>query len=75
MADGLFGMQFVKVLKKSIKIVFVSTYPTSNLYFHKFWSVKQVLEEKVFGTNTNIVAKVLEMKSFILDKTCTILDA
>ncbi|XP_021314613.1 zinc finger BED domain-containing protein RICESLEEPER 2 [Sorghum bicolor] len=55
--------KLLKVFKKATKVVSGSTYPTSNLYFHQIWSVRQVLEEEAFSPNETIAAMVLEMQA------------
>ncbi|WVZ53546.1 hypothetical protein U9M48_004472 [Paspalum notatum var. saurae] len=53
----------LKVFKKATEVLSGSKYPTSNLYFHEIWSVRQVLEEEASSTNSTTAAMVLEMKS------------
>ena len=55
--------KLLKVFKKATEVVSGSTYPTSNLYFHEIWSVKQVLESEGASTNPIIAAMVSEMKN------------
>ena len=44
-------------------VVSDSKYSTSNLYFHKIWSVKKVLDKKTSSQNQIIAFVVTEMKT------------
>lgn len=69
----------LKVFKKAIELVSGSKYPTSNLYFHEVWSIRQVLEKgrikcKPYhcnhgSRNENQIPEVLD--NIILDKLYT----
>jgi hypothetical protein len=52
----------LKVFKRGTKVVFGSKYPTSNLYFHQIWEVRQVLKESASSTNPIIASMVREMQ-------------
>jgi hypothetical protein len=54
--------KLLKVFKKATEVVSGTSYPTSNLYFHEIWSIKQVLEEEAFSPNKIIVAMVSKMQ-------------
>ena len=43
-------------------VVSGSKYPTSNLYFHKMWSVKKVLDKETSSQNQIIAFMVTKMK-------------
>nr|AWA44754.1 putative transposase [Saccharum officinarum] len=57
--------KLLKVFKKATEVVPGTSYPTSNLYFHEIWSIKQVLEEEAFSPNEIIVAMVSKMQEKI----------
>ena len=44
-------------------VVSGSKYPTSNLYFHEMWSVKEVLDKESSSQNPIIASMVTEMKT------------
>ena len=44
-------------------VVSGSKYPTSNLYFHKMWNVKKVLDKKTSSQNQIVAFMVIEMKT------------
>jgi hypothetical protein len=50
------------VFKKATTVISGSKYPTSNLYFHEMWSVKEVLEKESSSPNPIIAKMVVEMK-------------
>ena len=52
----------LKVFKRGTKVVSGSKYPTSNLYFHQIWEVRQVLKESASSTNPIIASMVREMQ-------------
>ncbi|KAL6845617.1 hypothetical protein ACP4OV_025112 [Aristida adscensionis] len=52
----------LKVFKKATKVVSGTRYPTSNLYFHQIWKVRQVLEEQSSSANPIARAMVKEMQ-------------
>ncbi|CAL5077025.1 unnamed protein product [Urochloa decumbens] len=54
--------KLLKVFKRGTKVVSGSTYPTSNLYFHQIWKVREALEEGAFDTNATITSMVKEMQ-------------
>jgi hypothetical protein len=51
------------VFKKATTVISGSKYPTSNLYFHEMWSVKEVLEKESSSPNPIIAKMVVEMKA------------
>lgn len=53
----------LKVFKKATELVSGSKYPTSNLYFHEIWSIRQVLAREETSANPTIAAMVREMKT------------
>jgi len=52
----------LKVFKKATNVVSGSKYPTSNLYFHEMWSVKEVFDKEISSQNPIIASMVTEMK-------------
>ena len=52
----------LNLFKKVANIVSGSKYPTSNLYFHEMWSVKEVLDKESSSQNPIIASMVTEMK-------------
>ncbi|KAL6646280.1 hypothetical protein ACP70R_017888 [Stipagrostis hirtigluma subsp. patula] len=48
----------LKVFKKATKVISGTKYPTSNLYFHQVWNVRQVLEVEASSTNPTVKAMV-----------------
>jgi hypothetical protein len=55
--------KLLTVFKKAIKVVSGTRYPTSNLYFHEIWNVKQVLESDTSRRNPTIASMVSDMKA------------
>ena len=52
----------LNLFKKVANVVSGSKYPTSNLYFHEMWSVKEVLDKETSSQNPIIASMVTEMK-------------
>jgi len=52
----------LKVFKKATNVVSGSKYPTSNLYFHEMWSVKEVFDKEISSQNPIIASMETEMK-------------
>jgi hypothetical protein len=50
------------VFKKATTVISGSKYPTSNLYFHEMWSVKEVLEKESSSPNPIVAKMVVEMR-------------
>jgi hypothetical protein len=53
----------LKIFKKATNVISGSKYPTSNLYFHELWSVKEVLDKESSSQNPIIASMVTEMKT------------
>jgi hypothetical protein len=55
--------KLLMVFRKATKTVSGSKYPTSNLYFHEIWDIKQVLDEEEINPSRTLLSMVLEMQN------------